>query len=121
MSLTPATQQAQSVTLESKTPHMTPSNSGDTLTTQMKSVGETMAIGSTFKESFQKALRGVEHRIHVAESRLVRLFARQVVAELLQLPVRFVILSFGLSFFFFSATGVHQRPSSSGQPLRARG
>src|ERR687897_560045 len=32
----------------------------DTLTTQMKSVGETMAIGSTFKESFQKALRGLE-------------------------------------------------------------
>lgn len=35
VSLTPATQQAQSVTLESKTPHMTPSNSGDTLTTQI--------------------------------------------------------------------------------------
>ncbi|TWT47349.1 carbamoyl-phosphate synthase large subunit [Botrimarina hoheduenensis] len=31
-----------------------------TLTTQMKSVGETMAIGGTFKESFQKALRGLE-------------------------------------------------------------
>jgi len=31
-----------------------------TLTTQMKSVGETMAIGRTFKESFQKALRGLE-------------------------------------------------------------
>ena len=30
-----------------------------TLTTQMKSVGETMAIGRTFKESFQKALRGL--------------------------------------------------------------
>ncbi|MBL8993062.1 MAG: carbamoyl-phosphate synthase large subunit, partial [Spirochaetia bacterium] len=27
---------------------------------QMKSVGETMAIGRTFKESFQKALRGLE-------------------------------------------------------------
>ena len=26
----------------------------------MKSVGETMAIGRTFKESFQKALRGLE-------------------------------------------------------------
>lgn len=32
----------------------------DTLMTQMKSVGETMAIGRTFKESFQKALRGLE-------------------------------------------------------------
>ena len=31
-----------------------------TLTTQMKSVGETMAIGRTFKESYQKALRGLE-------------------------------------------------------------
>src|SRR5271163_2567017 len=31
-----------------------------TLTTQMKSVGEAMAIGRTFKESLQKALRGLE-------------------------------------------------------------
>jgi len=31
-----------------------------TLTTQMKSVGETMAIGRSFKESLQKALRGLE-------------------------------------------------------------
>ncbi|MCK6491751.1 MAG: hypothetical protein L6R48_26190, partial [Planctomycetes bacterium] len=31
-----------------------------TLTTQMKSVGEVMAIGRTFKESLQKALRGLE-------------------------------------------------------------
>lgn len=30
------------------------------LTIQMKSVGETMAIGRTFKESFQKAIRGLE-------------------------------------------------------------
>ena len=32
----------------------------DTLGYQMKSVGEVMAIGRTFKESFQKALRGLE-------------------------------------------------------------
>jgi len=32
----------------------------DRLTTQMKSVGETMAIGRTFQESLQKALRGLE-------------------------------------------------------------
>ena len=32
----------------------------DTLTTQMKSVGEAMAIGRTFKESLQKALRSLE-------------------------------------------------------------
>ena len=31
-----------------------------TLTTQMKSVGETMAIGRSFKESLQKAMRGLE-------------------------------------------------------------
>ena len=31
-----------------------------TLTTQMKSVGEAMAIGKTFKQSFQKALRSLE-------------------------------------------------------------
>ena len=30
------------------------------LTTQMKSVGEVMAIGRTFQESFQKAIRGLE-------------------------------------------------------------
>ena len=34
--------------------------SDPTLTTQMKSVGETMAIGRTFKEALQKALRGLE-------------------------------------------------------------
>jgi carbamoyl-phosphate synthase large subunit len=32
----------------------------ETLTTQMKSVGEAMAIGRTFKESMQKALRSLE-------------------------------------------------------------
>ncbi len=32
----------------------------DTLTTAMKSVGEVMAIGRTFQESFQKAVRGLE-------------------------------------------------------------
>jgi carbamoyl-phosphate synthase large subunit len=34
--------------------------SEDVLTTSMKSVGETMAIGRTFQESFQKALRSLE-------------------------------------------------------------
>ncbi len=32
----------------------------DTLTSSMKSIGETMAIGRTFKESLQKALRSLE-------------------------------------------------------------
>ena len=36
----------------------------DTLTTQMKSVGETMSIGKTFKISLQKALRSLETGRH---------------------------------------------------------
>ncbi|MDG0968254.1 MAG: carbamoyl-phosphate synthase large subunit, partial [Porticoccaceae bacterium] len=36
------------------------SQADQTLTTQMKSVGEVMAIGRTFQESMQKALRGLE-------------------------------------------------------------
>src|SRR2546430_14129528 len=32
----------------------------DRLTTQMKSVGEVVAIGRTFQESLQKAMRGLE-------------------------------------------------------------
>ncbi len=39
------------------------------LTTQMKSVGEVMAIGRTFQESFQKALRGLETGIDGMTSR----------------------------------------------------
>ena len=35
-------------------------NADSRLTTQMKSVGEVMAIGRTFKESFQKAIRSLE-------------------------------------------------------------
>ncbi len=35
-------------------------NAEERLTTQMKSVGEVMAIGSTFQESLQKAIRGLE-------------------------------------------------------------
>ncbi|RME41434.1 MAG: carbamoyl-phosphate synthase large subunit, partial [Deltaproteobacteria bacterium] len=41
-----------------------------TLTTQMKSVGEVMAIGRTFKESLQKALRGLEIGSSGLESRI---------------------------------------------------
>ncbi|WP_326527265.1 carbamoyl-phosphate synthase large subunit [Dokdonella sp.] len=36
----------------------------DRLTTQMKSVGEVMAMGRTFPESFQKALRGLETGVY---------------------------------------------------------
>src|ERR1035437_7947726 len=46
-----------------------------TLTTQMKSVGEVMAIGRTFKESFQKALRSLEIGSSGFESRLFDLAA----------------------------------------------
>ncbi|MDP4027718.1 MAG: carbamoyl-phosphate synthase large subunit [Gallionella sp.] len=41
----------------------------DRLTTQMKSVGEVMAIGRTFQESFQKALRGLEVGVHGLDSK----------------------------------------------------
>ncbi len=41
----------------------------DTLTTQMKSVGEAMAIGRTFKEALQKAIRSMEIDSHGFESR----------------------------------------------------
>lgn len=41
-----------------------------TLTTQMKSVGEIMSIGRTFKESFQKGLRSLEIGSYGLESRL---------------------------------------------------
>ena len=39
-------------------------NANSTLTTQMKSVGEVMAIGRTFQESLQKAIRGLETNNH---------------------------------------------------------
>ena len=42
----------------------------DRLTTQMKSVGEAMAIGRTFKESLQKALRSLETGIVGLDPRL---------------------------------------------------
>ncbi|MFV7785782.1 carbamoyl-phosphate synthase large subunit [Shewanella marisflavi] len=40
----------------------------DRLTTQMKSVGEVMAIGRTFQESLQKALRGLEVGVNGLDS-----------------------------------------------------
>ncbi len=41
----------------------------DRLTTQMKSVGEVMAIGRTFQESFHKALRGLEVGVNGLDSK----------------------------------------------------
>ncbi|CAL4042478.1 carbamoyl-phosphate synthase large subunit [Buchnera aphidicola] len=45
------------------------SGCNDRLTTQMKSVGEVMAIGRTFQESIQKAIRGLEIGYHGLESK----------------------------------------------------
>ncbi len=42
----------------------------DRLTTQMKSVGEVMAIGRTFQESVQKALRGLDVGVHGFEPKV---------------------------------------------------
>jgi len=42
----------------------------DTLTTQMKSVGEAMSIGRTFQESLQKAMRSLEIGSHGFEPQL---------------------------------------------------
>lgn len=49
VSLSTATQQAETVSLETKTPHLTPSNSGDTLTTQLNNpyFWQTGPLGST--------------------------------------------------------------------------
>ncbi|MDO8350996.1 MAG: carbamoyl-phosphate synthase large subunit [Gallionella sp.] len=45
----------------------------DRLTTQMKSVGEVMAIGRTFQESFQKALRGLEVGVNGLDSKFSKI------------------------------------------------
>jgi len=67
-----------------------------TLTTQMKSVGEVMSIGRTFKESFQKALRSLEIGVCGFDSRLFDLSVdscrpltekeQQLLAEKLRTP-----------------------------------
>ncbi len=43
----------------------------ETLTTQMKSVGEVMAIGRTFKEALQKAIRSLEIDVYGLKSRVM--------------------------------------------------
>ncbi len=55
----------------------------DRLTTQMKSVGEVMAIGRTFQESFQKALRGLEVGVHGLDEKFSD---REVIAAELSAP-----------------------------------
>jgi carbamoyl-phosphate synthase large subunit len=57
----------------------------DRLTTQMKSVGEVMAIGRTFQESLQKALRGLEigvsgldEKVNLAEEDVLEKLQREM-------------------------------------------
>ncbi len=54
----------------------------DELGPQMKSVGEVMAIGRTFKESLQKALRSLEIGSYGLESRLTETNRAQALAEI---------------------------------------
>ena len=58
----------------------------DTLTISMKSVGETMAIGRTFKEAFQKGLRGLETGINGYESTLKQIPNHDRIESLLVRP-----------------------------------
>ena len=64
-----------------------------TLTTQMKSVGEAMAIGRTFKESLQKAMRsleigsyGFENKIADCGLRIAELKDSELIKEKLRIP-----------------------------------
>lgn len=52
-----------------------------TLTTQMKSVGEAMAIGRTFKESLQKALRSLEIDVYGLEPVLGKDLSRDALLQ----------------------------------------
>lgn len=56
------------------------------LTTQMKSVGEVMAIGRTFKESFQKALRGLEIKMTGFYDNVFSNYSEKDILKLLQTP-----------------------------------
>jgi carbamoyl-phosphate synthase large subunit len=57
-----------------------------TLTTQMKSVGEVMAIGRTFKESLQKAIRSLEIDLYGLEPRMTTCLEKDKILELLKKP-----------------------------------
>jgi carbamoyl-phosphate synthase large subunit len=54
----------------------------DRLTTQMKSVGEVMAIGRTFQESLQKAMRGLETGIDGFNSKVNSAMDEDVLEEI---------------------------------------
>ncbi|MBK1734265.1 carbamoyl phosphate synthase large subunit [Halorhodospira abdelmalekii] len=70
------------------------------LTTQMKSVGEVMAIGRTFQESFQKALRGLEQDLTGLDPRLdsSRSDLREAVRHSLRQPSPERVLHVGDAF-----------------------
>ena len=57
-----------------------------TLTTQMKSVGEVMAIGRTFKESLQKAMRSLEIDTYGFDRELEGKIKEDVIIEKLKTP-----------------------------------
>ncbi len=69
----------------------------DRLTTQMKSVGEVMAIGRTFQESFQKALRGLEVGVNGLDSKFAD---REAIAAELGAPGPERIWAVGDAFRF---------------------
>jgi len=58
----------------------------NTLTTQMKSVGEVMAIGRTFKESLQKAMRSLEEDTYGFDIKEVSKLNNEELIELLKKP-----------------------------------
>ena len=58
----------------------------DTLTISMKSVGETMAIGRTFKEALQKGLRGLETGVAGLDNRLSAELSVREIEALLSRP-----------------------------------
>jgi carbamoyl-phosphate synthase large subunit len=57
-----------------------------TLTTQMKSVGEVMAIGRTFKESLQKAIRSLETDSYGFEPKIPEGLSRSEILKQLERP-----------------------------------
>jgi len=67
-------------------------NANSTLTIQMKSVGEVMGIGRTFKESYQKAISSLETKVNGLSSMVDKLRdldadqIRDLIAEKLRVP-----------------------------------
>ncbi len=57
-----------------------------TLTTQMKSVGEVMSIGRTYKEALQKALRSLEQDYHGLENDIVKNANTQELERYMSIP-----------------------------------